>query len=358
MQEDLKDQAEEVVDGVVEDAGPEPELKEAVDDYLPQELAVVDPNDRHEAMVVLDNHDVAALLQQVQSSALKKWVYDLPGVGEGLTIGATQDITQRMNWTGKCKIGLLPETLTVEKVMADQGYGDEPFWVATVFARDEVTGAMLPGSSMEPQRMKLTAQTAAKWRNKGKTVPDDLMVFDIFSRTKAIQKATRNALNAFIPEEIEQTVIAMFKNDPRRVERIQTEQEQKAAEMPPPLTDEKAQALIAQCEQLYDEIRELRGGQGALKFPPGLFASWMMQSQHSHERLQGFVDYLEKRKAEIPDELVRETQEAEARDTVNKVACPVCEQPANKFCKGIKGAHPERLQARLAQIQKAAGGNE
>jgi hypothetical protein len=54
-------------------------------------------------------------------------------------------------------------------------------------------------------------------------IPEDNAIFDVFSRTKAIKKATRNALAAFIPEEVEQTIIAMFEKDPSRVERIQTE---------------------------------------------------------------------------------------------------------------------------------------
>jgi hypothetical protein len=91
--------------------------------------------------------------------------------------------------------------------------------VATIFARDEVTGAMLPGSSMEPQRMRLQARTADRKRKAGQKIPEDNTIFDVFSRTKAIQKATRNALAAFIPEEIEQTIIAMFAKDPSRVER-------------------------------------------------------------------------------------------------------------------------------------------
>jgi hypothetical protein len=117
----------------------------------------------------------------------KKWP-------RGLTIHAVQDITQRMNWTGKARIGVLPETLEVERITADEGDGEEPFWVATIFARDEVTGAMLPGSAMEPQRMKLKDSTANAKRRDGEKIPEDNKIFDRFSRQKAIQKATRNAL--------------------------------------------------------------------------------------------------------------------------------------------------------------------
>jgi hypothetical protein len=100
----------EVVDGEVAD-GPDPELKPAVDEKLPDvQLAVTrsDPADAHEVMVRMDDHDVAMLLEEIQTKALRRWVYKLPGnKGEGLTVHAVQDIVQRMNWTGKAKIGLL-----------------------------------------------------------------------------------------------------------------------------------------------------------------------------------------------------------------------------------------------------------
>jgi hypothetical protein len=245
----------EVVEGTVE-AGPEPELAPAVDEKLPDvQLAVRDPADQHEVMLRMDDHDVQMLLREVQGAALRKWVYELKGNrGIGLTIHAVQDITQRMNWTGKARIGLLLDARGVpvvetEQVEADEGHGPEPFWQATAYAKDEVTGMVLPGASMEPQNMRLRG---------GGTK------FDRFARWKAIQKATRNALGGFIPEEIEQTVIAMFAKDPSRVERIRTEAEQKMAEMPPPLDDDEARALIAEAirgshgERVQARLGEIR----------------------------------------------------------------------------------------------------
>ena len=335
---------------------PMPEAAEAIEEYIPgpAELAVIDPSDRHEVMVRMDEHDVRMLMERVQSSALRKWVYELPGGQRGLTVHAVQDVTQQMNWSGKCRIGVLPETLSVERIVEDAGNGPEPFWVATIFAKDEVTGAVLPGSSMEPQRMRLKAHTAKKKRDDGAKIPEDNTIFDVFSRTKAIQKATRNALAAFIPEEVEQTIIAMFAKDSSRVERIQTEQEQKLAELPPPLTDERARELIGRCEALYDEIRELGGGQGKVKFPPGQFSSWMLQSQHDHGALERFVAYLEQRREEIPVELEREARERQAVDEAVSIACPKCEAPARQFCKGVRGSHGERIRARLAQLEAGA----
>jgi hypothetical protein len=304
----------EVVDGEVAD-GPDPELAPAVDEKLPAtDLAVRDPADDHEVMVRMDDHDVRMLLEQVQSSALKKWVYELERGRDpkkwprGLTIHAVQDITQRMNWTGKARIGVLPETLEVERITADEGRGEEPFWIATIFARDEVTGAMLPGSAMEPQRMKLKDSTANAKRRDGEKIPEDNKIFDRFSRQKAIQKATRNALGGFIPEEIEQTVIAMFSKDPSRVERIQTEAEAKVADLPPALDDDEARALIAQAERVYDEVRELGGGRGKVELPPGQFAAYKLNAQHSHDRLRDLIAWIEGRRDALRDHYATEAK--------------------------------------------------
>lgn len=294
--------ADEVDGAVVDDVPMTPEAAEAVEAMIARsgmDLAVRDDSD-HELMLRMDEHDVAMLLERVQSSALRKWVYQLPyGKGEGLSVHGVLDVVQVMNWTGRCKVGLLPETLQVETVLADAGNGEEPFWVATVFAEDAVSGAKLPGSSMEPQRMRLKADTADKNRKRGMKIPEDNAIFDTFSRTKAIQKATRNALKAFIPQEIEQTIIAMFLRDPSRVQRIQTEQEAKLAELPPPLDDDRARALNEQARAVYDEIRGLGDGRGKVDLPPGTFGAWSLQAQHDHDLLEQFVAYLQKRRDEL-----------------------------------------------------------
>jgi hypothetical protein len=322
---------------------PSPELAPAVDEKLPDvQLAVRDPSDQHEVMLRMDDHDVQMLLREVQSNALRKWVYVLPGnKGTGLTIHAVEDIVQRMNWTGKCKIGLLLDAngrpvVDVETLEEDEGDGLEPFWNVRAYAKDEVTGSVLPGSSMEPKRM----------HKKNGDRP-----FDRFAQQKALQKATRNALDSFIPEEIKQTVIAMFVNDPSRVERIQTEAEQKMAELPPPLDDDEARGLLAEAEAIYDRIVELGGGQGKVKLTPGTFGAYKLNAQHSHDRLRDMIAWLRQREEQIPVELAREAEERWAIDTARDVPCPKCGAAARAFCKGIRGSHGERVQARLGEIR-------
>lgn len=341
----------------------EPEQKDlaevvdgSVEEYMPprEEMVLRDPGDAHERFMVLDAHDVAMMVEWAQSSALRRWVYDIPGVGMGLTIHAVQDITQAMNWRGKCRIGTVPETLKVERITEDLGNnGPEPLWDATIFARDAITGAELPGAAMEPLMMKLTDSKAKEWRRKGRTVPEDGRVFDVFSKTKAIQKATRNALAAFIPEEVEQTVIAMFASDASRVERIRTEAEAKVAELAPALTDERATAQVQKARVLYADIRELHGGRGKVAVTPGQFNAWVNSAQHSHDRLDDLLKHLEHLRESLPAQLAAQALQEQAVDSALQVACPACEASPRQFCRGVRGSHRERVAVRLAQLQGA-----
>ena len=271
-----------------------PEAEAVVEEYV-GEVAIIDPGDKHEVMLAMDEHDVRMLLERVQSSALRKWVYVLPDGTKGLTVHAVQDVIQLFNWMGKARIGLLLDAegrpvLEVERLTEDVGNGPEPFWSATTYARDEVTGQVQSGSAMEPVRMRLRQATADRKRKAGAKIPEDNTVFDPFSRTKAINKAERNAQAKFIPEVIEQSIIGMFENDPSRVERIRTEAEQRAEEMPPPLDDEEARGLIAAAQAAYDEIV---WPEARVEFPPGKFAAYKLTAQHSHDRLRDLVAYVE-----------------------------------------------------------------
>lgn len=333
-----------------------PEAEPEIVDYMParEELVLRDPDDEHERFMVLDAHDVAAMTTWAQESALRKWVYALPDGKTGLSIHGVQDVVQQMNWRGKCRIGIVESSLSVEQVSADEGNGEEPFWVATVFARDDVTGASLPGSAMEPQRMTLKRSTADAKRREGKQIPEDNKVFDRFSRTKAINKATRNALAAFIPEEIEQTIIAMYSNQASRVERIRTEAEAKVADLPPALVDEAAKAKVAQARETYRQISELHGGRGKVRMTPGHFNAYLTAAQHDHERLDDFLSYLAERLEHMPAELEAEALQEQAVDSAREVACPSCGAERRRFCQGIRGSHRERVAARLEQLKAEA----
>lgn len=345
---------EPLVDATAVEEAHEGILATAVDDQVGSAAMVVaDPQDRHDSMVAMDAHDVELLLRglvdQVQSKVMRKWVYELPDGTRGLSVHGVEDITQRMNWTGKCALRVLPETLTVEREQADAGNGMETWFVATIFAEDQRTGAIHPGVSTEPQMMKLRPSTAKKKRDAGATIGADNRVFDVFARTKAVGKAKRNALAAHIPEEVEQTVIAMAAKRPELVERIRSQEEAKLEGQPPALDTDEARAKIKELEGVYAEIRELGDGRGRVLFTPGKFASWLMQSQHSMEALGRMEEYLRERLGAMPAEIEREVLMEKATKTARDIPCPKCEAEKWKPCKGTRGVHGERVAARAAQ---------
>lgn len=303
---------QELPDAEVVDGEPAPELHEAIADATAIEAYNPPAGDQHAGMVAMDAHDSAALVDRIVRQAQernlgKRWVYELKGAGRrierGLTVDAVEDITQQMNWTGKCRIRVLPETLDVKREDHDEGDGPEPWWVATVAAEDELSGAIHIGTSSEPQRMKLKASTVQAKRSEGKKVPEDNRVFDRFSRAKAVNKAQRNALEAHIPEAVKVTLIAMAAKDPAIVERIQSDAEAKVSELPAPLDTPEARELIAELGRMYDEIREFGGGRGRILLPPGQYNAYLVQAQHSMELLGRMKAWLEQRRTEIRTEV-------------------------------------------------------
>lgn len=308
---DTSDVEELAVDGeIVDEDGStrlatKAEVEQAVEEAMSSlELTPVS-RDKHEGLVAMDAHDairfVDRLVEQAQRTNLgKRWVYQLPGAGgDGLTVDAVEDITQQMNWTGRCRITLLPDTKHVEVVEADEGRGLEKFWVCDIFAEDEITGQKHMGSSMEPMYMQLTKETANKKRAKGQAIPDDDRIFDRFARTKAANKAARNAEEKHIPEIVKLTLIAMAKNKPQMIERIETQKDAEAQAWPPPATGPEADALNAEIDEIYARIRELGGGRGKVELTPGVFHGYKLQAAHDVGKLESMKLFLLEREEQI-----------------------------------------------------------
>lgn len=322
-----------------------------IEDAMPSagELVVRDPDDRYEVAQVLDQHDVAQILMLAQQQLIKKSLYDFPQGGErivDLSLEGVNEVVRLMNSTGKMRAAIDPNSLKIEREVQD----GVPMIVATVYAHDPISGFGFFGTSSEPERMKLTDAKANQRRQDGKVVADDNTIFDVFARAKATGKAQRNALKRFVPEEVRQTLIAQYLGDSRRIERVQTVSEVKALEAAPPLTDPVAVELRERCDALYAEIRELAGGRGKAALTPATYQAYMLQSQGAMDTLERMVRWLEERKEAIPLELAAQDRQAMALETATQVACPKCEEPAKRYCKGIRGSHPERVAARLEQI--------
>jgi hypothetical protein len=268
------------------------------EDFTPAGADLVPASpDPVEVFRVLDAHDERQILTALQGKVLDKTLYDFnDGAGRkvDLSFAGVREVIHHMTYTGKVRIGVMPESLTVEEVVED----GEPYYVATIWAKDEVTGESYPGTSNQPKRMQLKKATAQKWRDKGRQVPDDDKVWDSFARTKAVNKATRNALGMFVPEMIRQTLIAQYLDDPKRIEVIGLSTEADLQELPPPVDDEEMRGKMTEARGLYEQILEAAPGGVKVKLTPAAFHRYATRAETSHQRADGFLELLKQKLAE------------------------------------------------------------
>jgi hypothetical protein len=244
--------------------------QDAAEDFKPTpgELVV---RDRDDVFRVMDRADEEQILEELQGNLLKTMLYSFSQGGSNVTdlsyAGVMEAIRQLNAHGHRIRIGRLEElTETVED--------EETYYKAVVYAEDERTGMGQFGLAKQPKHKK---------RKGGKTERDP------FAETIALNKAQRNALRPFVPEKWRQTLIAQYHGDTDRERKLKAGAgAEQLAELPPPLTDERAEALKAKARELYDELKQV-SRQAVL---PAQFHAYLTRAEHSHERLEEFIGYL------------------------------------------------------------------
>jgi hypothetical protein len=230
----------------------------------------------HATLLVLDKHDEDQVLSQIEERMDKVLMYDFEKGGSrlvDLSVNGVFECVRLLNATGHARIRIAKGTLTVDVEPGEDGLE----YVATVAAEDEVSGLLLYASAAEPKHMKLRG---------GKTKPDP------FARQKAISKAQRNALKRHIPERLRQGMLALHRGDSGRVLEIQHGVgAQAAAALPAPVDTPEANALVAQIESTWLEIRKMPGWKE--KMLPGVFNAKLSRARSSEVELRSFLDALE-----------------------------------------------------------------
>lgn len=234
------------------------------------ELVVVDQSDVFE---VLDRHDENMVLEELQKRGVKALFYDFKQGGKqvvDLSIKGVLECIGLMNRTGKCRIHVDPQSAVITREMLE----DKEYVVARVYAVDSVTGFGVFGLAKQPCRMELSSGDSK---------------IDVFAETKALNKAQRNALGMLIPQKIRIAMVAMAKKDVGLAREIQFGVgAAQQAELPPPLADERAAALVAECRDLFRRLSAVN--QQAMM--PGQFGVGLARAQHSHDVLEAFRDQL------------------------------------------------------------------
>lgn len=274
-------------------------------------LVVSDPFDSLERLVVMDRHDEQLMMQELQGRVLDVMLYSFEQAGETLTDLSVQGVyecVRVMNATGKVRIHIAEESLRIETSTEDVGSGPEDCWIATVYATDPRTGFGQFGTFVQSKRTALTASKAAYRKQKrtrdGKAhgVADDNTVANPFARQIALNKAQRNALRAMIPERIRQALIAQYLGDTDRVRVIEVGAgARNIADLPPKLTDDRAQALHDEIKRVYDLLHAA----APIALLPAQLYAYTIRAQHSHTELEALLEYVrDKARAagvEVPD---------------------------------------------------------
>jgi hypothetical protein len=222
----------------------EAEALPEADEYKPQGEELVVSQDRT-VFEVMDAHDIEQMIDSMQGRLLDVSLYDFESGGQRmveLSWKGVRECVHAMHETGKCRIGIQPETLQTSTVV-DEG---ETWYEAAVFAKDEYSGLGFFGFAREPKMMKR--------RDKPPTL-------DKFAKTKAINKAQRNALRMFVPEKLAQTLIAQFRKDENRIKKLRGGGPMvgAVAELPPVVDTDEGKALIREIDGLWDAIRATDG---------------------------------------------------------------------------------------------------
>jgi len=163
----------------------------------------------------MEARDEQQMIKEYEGQVLSEITYQV----QGKTAISYDGIMFIVGKLGHIKI--LPESIRVEFI-------EKPveMWVATVVALNEKYGIQLPGGGEQPYMMEV----------KGEMKPD------LFSRRKALSKATRNALRAVIPEPMIIKFLEDVKkgsefNPPKDLDGVRKEVEAKMVIDPPTRPD-------------------------------------------------------------------------------------------------------------------------
>lgn len=266
--------AEEIPAGADDGGEPNPE------DFKPPEVSLaVDTRDSADVYRAMDRNDEVLILEELMGRAIKTMLYSFEQGGTlmtDFTVGGVNETIRLMNERGGTQVGISNQQPVVDE-FTENG---EKFYRVLVFARD----ARFPesgrwGTAVEPAMMQK--------RNGDKA-------WDKFALTKALNKAQRNALRAFIPEDFRQTIIAMYLNK-GSVQELKPLGGGAVAELPPALDDEKAEAIKVEIHAAWKELNALN----RLKMPPARFNAFLTRAEtDSHERLEAFRDQIKQLVAE------------------------------------------------------------
>lgn len=245
------------------------------------------PDDVFRAMDALDE---AQIVDALMGRPSEKLVYSFVG-GDGkrqtgLSYEGVSECVREMNANRHAAIRAAKDVRpTLQEVQDENEHGELITYIeAVVYVEDALNG----GGDWA------TARQAKFQVFKDKSKKPRL---DPFATTKALSKAQRNGMKPLTPVVLREALIAKMLNNPARVKELRLGMGDPTAEMPPPLTDERAQGLKARIRAVFKEIRDV----DPMALLPGQFNAKLSRAEHEHERMEELLAALEAQREHVKE---------------------------------------------------------
>ena len=259
------------------------------------ELVPAYPEDVYRALSAADERQI---VQELQGAAPKEMLYSFMQDGNrvlGLSWKGVREAVRVFNVRGKGRIRISEKVVPIfEDVTVSVNTGkrndtgqpiieDRRAVSCLVYAVDEMHGGGNYGTATQLHEFKLSERNKRGKDKEG----NPIWMPDPFARTKALSKAERNALEPFIPLELveELKVLYLGQGKVEYLPGIGAE----VAEPRPALDDPKGEALIAECRELYAELKRIAG---LAVLPPARFDGYLRGVWHSQQRLEDYAEHL------------------------------------------------------------------
>jgi len=261
---------------------------EAVDTSRPAPDALVARGDE-DVFRVMDAMDEEQILDALQGRPSQVMVYSFKPKGggktqTGLSWQGVAEVVRTMNQARQTAIRVSPEVAPLATEVQEPDHNGElvTYIRVTVYAEDTLNGGGNWGTA-----------TQAKFQTFRD--PDRKPQLDPFAFTKALSKAQRNAELSLTPVVFRETLIAQLLGDRSRVRQIRSGDAGPVAELPPPLTDERALAQKDSARELFRAVQAI----DRLALMPAQFHTYLSRAEHSHQRLDEFIAYLQDKLEEV-----------------------------------------------------------
>jgi hypothetical protein len=270
-----------VVEGTAVEEGAE-EFKPA-----PGELAVR-PDVPDDAFRAMDAWDEVQILDALMGRPSEKLVYSFKGKDgkpqNGLSYEGVGEVVRELNANRHTAIRVSESFAPVlTEVQEENEQGEVVTYIqALVYAEDELNRGGNYGIARQ-----------AKFQvYKDKSRKPTL---DPYATTKALSKAQRNAMKPLTPVVFREALIAKMLNNPQRVQHLMLGMGDATAEMPPPLTDDRADELRKRIRAVYSEIK----GVDPMALLPGQFNAKLRRVEHEHAAMEELLAALEAQLAHL-----------------------------------------------------------